>query len=88
MTFPPSTPETTACSAAIAAWEQFKQPTLERVALLDQAIVALDAGSLPDDMRQKSAQAAHKLAGSLALFVFPQGTQLGRNLEHLPIFVS
>ncbi len=79
----PIAAETIARSAAIGTWEKFKQPTLERVALLDQAIIALQAGHLPEGDRQAAAQAAHKLAGSLSLFGFPAGTPLGREIERL-----
>lgn len=79
----PVAPENQARAAAMAIWQQFKQPTLERVEQLDRAVAALEAGRLPDDVRQEAAHAAHKLAGSLAMFGFPAGTQLGRNLEEI-----
>ncbi|MDX2232383.1 MAG: response regulator [Leptolyngbyaceae cyanobacterium bins.349] len=86
-TAPAATPTTLvaaeARAAAIAVWEQFKQPMFDRVALLDQALIALAADHLTDDVREAAAQAAHKLAGSLAMFGFPAGTELGRELEQL-----
>lgn len=69
--------------AAIAVWQQFKQPTLERVAVIAQAVEVLEAGHLPEGMRQAAANAAHKLAGSLSMFGFSTGSQLGRVLEEL-----
>lgn len=68
---------------AIASWEQFKQPTLERVAVLEQAAAALATGTLSEELRAAAAQAAHKLAGSLGMFGFPAGTTLGWELEQL-----
>jgi diguanylate cyclase (GGDEF)-like protein len=67
--------------AAIAVWEQFKPPTLERVAVLDQAVAALQTGHLPEDLRLAATSAAHKLAGSLAMFGFPAGSELGKRIE-------
>ncbi|WP_088889020.1 response regulator [Leptolyngbya ohadii] len=76
-------PENQARAAAVALWEQFKQPILERIAYLDRAVAALEAGHLPTDLQEDATQAAHKLAGSLAMFGFSAGTQLGRDLEQL-----
>ncbi|HIK17050.1 MAG TPA: response regulator [Leptolyngbyaceae cyanobacterium M33_DOE_097] len=78
-----SATEETARSAVIAAWDEFKQPILERVALVDRAVVALEAGNLPETIRQVAAEAAHKLAGSLAMFGFPKGSALGKVLEQM-----
>lgn len=68
-------------AAAIALWQEFQQPMLERVALIDQAIVALSADQLTEPIRQAAMHAAHKLAGSLAMFGFPRGSELGQVLE-------
>jgi DNA-binding response OmpR family regulator/HPt (histidine-containing phosphotransfer) domain-containing protein len=79
---PPSA-EDEARATTIALWQQFKQPMLDRIALLDQAAVALAAGNLSDAIRENAAHAAHKLAGSIAMFGFPDATQIGRDLEQL-----
>lgn len=78
---PPVNAQEEARSAVIAAWEQFREPTMERVILLDQAVAALQAHHLPVDLRQAAQSAAHKLAGSLAMFGFPAGSRLGREIE-------
>lgn len=78
---PPASTEDAARTAAIAMWEQFKQPIMERVIVLDQAVAGLATGDLPESLRQSAANAAHKLAGSLAMFGFPAGSQVGRELE-------
>ncbi|NJO78690.1 MAG: response regulator [Cyanobacteria bacterium RM1_2_2] len=75
--------ENEARATAIALWQQFKQPMLDRIALLNRAMVALESGNLSDPIRQDAAHAAHKLAGSIAMFGFPAATQLGRDLEQL-----
>ncbi|MGI0487334.1 response regulator [Pantanalinema rosaneae CENA516] len=68
--------------AAIATWEQFKPSMLERLAILNQALVALQQGQLTDELRQMAEGVAHKLAGSLGMFGFPTGSELGRQVEY------
>ena len=69
-------------AAAIALWNQFKPPILERMASLDRAIATLKTGHLTDTQRQAAAGDAHKLAGSLGMFGFPEGSRLGQAIEH------
>ena len=69
-------------AAAIALWDQFKPPIMERLACLEQAIAALKSGSLSDALRQTAVGEAHKLAGSLGMFGFPEGSRLGQLIEH------
>jgi DNA-binding response OmpR family regulator len=69
--------------AVTGLWLQFKQLTLERLAVLDQAVLALDSHRLSPTLHTASVHAAHKLAGSLAMFGFPAGSQLGREIEQL-----
>ncbi|PSB27183.1 response regulator [Stenomitos frigidus] len=69
-------------AAAIALWDQFKPPMLERMKSLDQAIVAWSTGDLSDQLRQTAIGDAHKLAGSLGMFGFPEGSRLGQAIEH------
>lgn len=69
-------------AAAIALWEQFRPSILERMTSLDQAVAALKAGHLPNELRQAAAVDAHKLAGSLGMFGFPEGSRLGQAIEH------
>jgi two-component system, OmpR family, response regulator len=68
-------------AAAIALWGQFKPPMMERVAILEQAIEALKTGNLPDDLYEAATASAHKLAGSLGMFGFPEGSRLGQEIE-------
>ncbi|MDX2212641.1 MAG: response regulator [Oculatellaceae cyanobacterium bins.114] len=68
-------------TAAIAVWEKFKPPMLERVAVLEEAVTALKVGYLPDEVQQAALRAAHKLAGSLGMFGFPNGTEISRDIE-------
>jgi DNA-binding response OmpR family regulator len=69
-------------ASAIAAWEQFKGPVLERLAVVDQAVAAIQTGCLSEALRSEAEQAAHKLSGSLGMFGFPEGSRLGQEIEH------
>lgn len=68
--------------AAVAAWAQFKEPMLEQLAIVEQAVALLQSNLLPREQREQARQAAHKLAGSLGMFGFSNGSQLGREIEH------
>lgn len=67
--------------AAAEAWERLKGPVLERLTVLDQAAIALQQGALSPQLQQEARQAAHKMAGSLGMFGFPDGSKIGRDLE-------
>ncbi len=63
--------------------QRFRGVFIERVALLEQAKTALLAGNLEARLQQAAQQEAHKLAGSLASFGYPEGSKLARLVEHL-----
>ncbi|HEY9851031.1 MAG TPA: response regulator [Leptolyngbyaceae cyanobacterium] len=65
--------------------QRFRGIFMERVALLEQAKTALLAGNLEARLQQAAKQEAHKLAGSLASFGYPEGSKLARSVEHLLI---
>jgi len=63
-------------------WER-SLPTLhERLTLLDNSVVAAQAGALTPQLRQEAMETAHKLAGSLGMFGYPEGTDFARRIEH------
>jgi DNA-binding response OmpR family regulator len=62
--------------------ERFRNTFAQQVAVLEQATIALSAGSLSDDLRHSACQEAHKLAGSLGTFGYPEGSKLAREIEH------
>ncbi|MBE9225462.1 response regulator [Phormidium sp. LEGE 05292] len=68
--------------AAIALWEQFREPSLERLAVLDRTVLALQSGNLSQELHNEAKNAAHKLAGSLGMFGFLKGSDLSREIEH------
>jgi diguanylate cyclase (GGDEF)-like protein len=68
-------------AAVRQVWERFKVPILERVAAIDEAIAALQTGTLTEPLRSKAEQQAHKLAGSLGMYGFGEGSHIAREIE-------
>ncbi len=63
--------------------DKFQAVFAQQVTILATAQTALLAGTLTPELQQAARQEAHKLAGSLAAFGYPNGSQLARSLEHL-----
>ena len=63
--------------------DSFKKRVAAQIAVLEQAHTALLAGSLDEQLQQAATHEAHKLAGSMATFGYPEGSKLGRAVEHL-----
>ncbi|MGA1983843.1 MAG: Hpt domain-containing protein [Acidobacteriaceae bacterium] len=66
-----------------ALWVKIRPLVEERLATLDQAATAATAGALADDARREAASSAHKLAGSLGMYGYDEGTRVARELEVL-----
>lgn len=64
-------------------WAQYLPQITERVAVLESAGAAHEAGSLTAELCEQAMAAAHKLAGVLGMFGLPQGTDLAREMEAL-----
>ncbi|MEA5519887.1 response regulator [Limnoraphis robusta] len=62
--------------------ERFRGMFNERVAVLEQAKIAFLAGNLETELHQTAQQEAHKLAGSMASFGYPEASKIARTLEH------
>jgi CheY-like chemotaxis protein len=70
--------------AALAAlWEKFREGTFRRVAVLDDAALALREGRLDDELRRAAEREAHKLAGAAGTFGFAEATRLAREAEQM-----
>lgn len=65
--------------------DSYQERMRAQVAILLQAKKALLAGNLDQELKQQAQHEAHKLAGSMATFGYPQGSELGRKIEHLLI---
>ena len=64
-----------------ALWQRNQPQILERLALLDDAAAASGSGVLSPALQREAAGAAHKLAGSLGMYGFHEGTRMARELE-------
>jgi ActR/RegA family two-component response regulator len=80
-------PEAQAQQQTIAAlatiWERFQGTMTQRVAVLEQAAMALLEGTLDDELRRQAEREAHKLAGTVGTFGFMEGSRLAREMEHM-----
>ncbi|MBR8833385.1 MAG: response regulator [Stigonema ocellatum SAG 48.90 = DSM 106950] len=65
--------------------EQFRDSFDQQVAVLEQAKTALLFGNLHQALQQAAKHEAHKLAGSMGSFGYPEGSRIARILEHLLI---
>ncbi|MBF1999885.1 MAG: PAS domain-containing protein [Synechococcales cyanobacterium M58_A2018_015] len=73
-------PDLTAVQQVLA---RFRSTLTDQIAVLQQFGLALQAGSQEAPLRQQAQQEAHKLAGSLGIFGYPQGSDWARELEQL-----
>jgi hypothetical protein len=59
-------------------------PTLrERLDLIDQFAAAASAGKLAEGTRVEALSIAHKLAGSLGMYGYQQGTEVASKMERI-----
>ena len=77
------TPKQHLITAVNDAWQRYQKPILARLTTIEQAITALETGTLTEELRQKAEQEAHKLAGSLGMFGFAKGSELAKKIENL-----
>ena len=70
-------------SALAALWTKFREGTFRRVAVLDEAAVALREGRLDGKLRRAAEREAHKLAGAAGTFGFAEATHLAREAEQM-----
>jgi len=63
--------------------ERFRNSFAGQVGVLEQAKTALLAGNLNEELQQQALHEAHKLAGSMGSFGYPEGSRLARKIEHL-----
>ncbi|MBE9226051.1 response regulator [Phormidium sp. LEGE 05292] len=63
--------------------EQFRDILQEQLAVITAAKTAFLTGNLDEKLYQSAKYEAHKLAGSLGSFGYPEGSRLARTIEHL-----
>ncbi len=64
-------------------WEKFKGDFMAQVACVDEAAIALQSATLRAEQLQQAKQDAHKLAGGLGIFGFPNGSKIAKEIEIL-----
>jgi HPt (histidine-containing phosphotransfer) domain-containing protein len=55
----------------------------ERLVTLDRAAAAASAGTLDEALHAEAASTGHKLAGSLGMYGYDEGTRIAREIEVL-----
>ncbi|MEG4803508.1 response regulator [Microcoleus sp. ARI1-B5] len=75
-------------SAIDKVLERFRGVFQQQIAVLSEAKTALMTGNLEVELYRAAKHEAHKLAGSMASFGYPEGSKLARSAEHLLISVS
>lgn len=64
-------------------WRRKLPMVREHLNILEHASQTIAAATLTPPLRSEAAISAHKLAGSLGMFGYSEGTRLARELEHL-----
>ncbi|MGG6265555.1 response regulator [Leptolyngbya sp. AN03gr2] len=80
----PSQPDQIEQQTALAvqkARDSFKTKLSDRVTILEQAILALNQGSLSEELRQQAQHEAHKLAGALGTLGWTEGSRWAEAIE-------
>jgi diguanylate cyclase (GGDEF)-like protein len=68
-------------SAIAALWARQRDEMLNRVELVEHAVVALLEGELREDQRAEAERAAHKIAGAAGSFGFAAASEQARAIE-------
>lgn len=63
--------------------ERFRNSFGQQVAVLERAKTALESGNFDEELQQQTKHEAHKLAGSMGSFGYPEGSKLARSIENL-----
>ncbi len=63
--------------------EQFRHTLVEQVGFLARAKTALLEGNFTKEWQFSAEREAHKLAGSMGTFGYPEGSEIAREAEHL-----
>ncbi len=64
-------------------WQRIKDKLAQRTAIIEQATNAIVNNRLEEELRQQATSEAHKLAGSLGIFNFQEGSRLAREVEEI-----
>ena len=64
-------------------WLQFKDLAFERLANLENLAIAIAEDKVTSELQAQAKSSAHKLAGSLGCFGFPEGSKIAQKIELL-----
>ncbi|MFM2315278.1 MAG: hypothetical protein RLZZ04_4554 [Cyanobacteriota bacterium] len=64
-------------------WSKFRDLAFQRLADIESLVVASLENSLTDELQEQARGAAHKLAGSLGCFGFPEGSRIAKQIEKM-----
>ena len=64
-------------------WSKFKDLAFQRLSDLENLAVASAEQNLQEELYQQAKSSAHKLAGSLGCFGFPEGSRIAKQIEQL-----
>ena len=64
-------------------WLKFKESASSRIADIENLLIASVEESLSDELYRQAKNSAHKLAGSLGCFGFPEGSRIAKQIEQL-----
>ena len=64
-------------------WLQFKDLALEKLAHVEKLAIALRDNKPAEELQTQAKSSAHKLAGSLGCFGFPEGSKIAKKIELL-----
>jgi HPt (histidine-containing phosphotransfer) domain-containing protein len=72
-------------TAALLAslWLKVRPLVEERLAVLDAVAAGAQQGKMTQELRTEGRSNAHKLAGSLGMYGYDEGTRVARELEQL-----
>ena len=79
----PEAQPTTTTVAVEQAWKKYQGVMEERIDILERAAIAIEQGTLGNELCQTSQVTAHNLVGALGSFGFPMGSNLAQRLEKL-----
>jgi len=75
-------------SLLAALWVRNRPLVEQRLALIDRAAALAAADALTAELREEAGGAAHKLAGSLGMYGYDEGTHIARQIEVMLLGVA
>jgi len=80
---PAPTPVTGVASELKAIWEEYRQSYGDRLVIIQQALTAIQNGTITATQKYQAEREAHTLIGSLGCFGLDQASQISRQIQQL-----